>query len=188
MVKNKTGGNKSKKLSNKRVQEQANRDFITKKEEGQVYARIVKYQGGSPPIVDLMCSDGKERVGVVCKKLKRMRMFCNKDDIVLVNLRDYQDKRCDVIWVYDEYGIKRLEKEKEITTVFSGVRTTGETQLSNEDFDSVFAFGQPEWKKELKDKDKKEETKDTTKDPESSSEEETDSEEEEDGKLDISGI
>ena len=188
MVLNKKGGNKSKKLSNKRVQEQANRDFITKKEEGQVYARIVKYQGGSPPIVDLMCSDGKERVGVVCKKLKRMRMFCNKDDIVLVNLRDYQDKRCDVIWVYDEYGVKRLEKEKEITTVLSGVRTTGETKISNDDFDSVFAFGQPEWKKELKDKDKKEETKDTTKDPESSSEEETDSEEEEDGKLDISGI
>jgi translation initiation factor 1A len=174
MPKNKKGGNKAKKGSNKRFAEADNHPFITKDiEGGQEYAKVIKSMGGCPPILSIICSDGKERIGVVSGKLRK-KVFCNKEDIVLVNLRDYQDSKCDIIWKYTDRDVKRLVKEGEITSIFSGIKSSGEQDHGGDNFDDIFQF---DYTEEDKEKQKKKEDS-------SSSEYETDSDED----LDIANI
>jgi len=139
MPKNTRGGNKAKKGSNKKQQAMANMPFIKKDiEGGQEYAKVIKSMGGSPPMLRLECYDSKERIGVITGKLKK-RIFCNKDDIVLVNLRDYQDSKCDIIWKYTLSDIRRLIKENEISNLF-GSSITKMSKNDYDNFDSVFEF------------------------------------------------
>jgi translation initiation factor 1A len=197
MPKNKKGGNKAKKGSNKRFAEAENQPFVTKDPEGgQEYAKVIKSMGGCPPMLNVNCSDDKERIGVITGRLRK-KVFCNKEDIVLVNLRDYQDSKCDIIWKYSDRETKRLVKEGEISSRFAGIRTAGGSDDKYNDFDSIFNF---DYKKDEDDKDDKddkdgdkEEDKDDKKEDKavkkdesssSSSEYETDSDEE----IDIANI
>ena len=198
MPKNKKGGNKAKKGSNKRFAEAENQPFVTKDPEGgQEYAKVIKSMGGCPPMLNVNCSDDKERIGVITGRLRK-KVFCNKEDIVLVNLRDYQDSKCDIIWKYSDRETKRLVKEGEISSRFAGIRTAGGSDDKYNDSDSVFNFdykkdedteGDKEDKKDgdktvVKKEDKA--VKDVKKDESSSSssEYETDSDEE----IDIANI
>ena len=190
MPKNKKGGNKAKKGSNKRFAEAENQPFVTKDPEGgQEYAKVIKSMGGCPSMLNVNCSDDKERIGVITGRLRK-KVFCNKEDIVLVNLRDYQDSKCDIIWKYSDRETKRLVKEGEISSRFAGIRTAGGSDDKYNDFDSIFNF---DYKKDEDDKDDKddkdgdkEEDKSVKKDESSSSssEYETDSDEE----IDIANI
>jgi translation initiation factor 1A len=197
MPKNKKGGNKAKKGSNKRFAEAENQPFVTKDPEGgQEYAKVIKSMGGCPPMLNVNCSDDKERIGVITGRLRK-KVFCNKEDIVLVNLRDYQDSKCDIIWKYSDRETKRLVKEGEISSRFAGIRTAGGSDDKYNDFDSIFNF---DYKKDEDDKDDKDdkdgdkeedksvkkEDKSVKKDESSSSssEYETDSDEE----IDIANI
>ena len=156
MPKNLKGGKKTKKIANKRHGNFENIPFITKdKEGGQEYAKVIKSFGGAPPQLSLECFDKKERMGVITGKLRK-RIFCNKDDIVLVNLRDYQDSKCDIIWKYSDTDIRRLVKEGEITNMFSGVNiSNGINDFNNlYDIDSIFQFDEPESNLSNKDKNK----------------------------------
>ena len=197
MPKNKKGGNKAKKGSNKRFAEAENQPFVTKDPEGgQEYAKVIKSMGGCPPMLNVNCSDDKERIGVITGRLRK-KVFCNKEDIVLVNLRDYQDSKCDIIWKYSDRETKRLVKEGEISSRFAGIRTAGGSDDKYNDFDSIFNF---DYKKDEDDKDDKddkdgdkEEDKSVKKEDKavkkdesssSSSEYETDSDEE----IDIANI
>jgi len=155
MPKNKKGGNKAKKGSNKRFAEAENQPFVTADPEGgQDYAKVIKSMGGCPPMLNVNCSDGKERIGVVTGRLRK-KVFCNKEDIVLVNLRDYQDSKCDIIWKYSDRETKRLVKEGEITSRFAGIRTAGGSDDKYNDFDSVFNF---DYKKDEEEGDKEGDT------------------------------
>ena len=184
MPRNLKGGNKSKKGSNKKMNDAQRRPYITKEPEGQVYARIIKSQGGSPPKLTLVCSDTKERLGILTGKMKRT--WCNKDDIVLVNLRDYQDARCDIIWKYDDKDVRRLIKESEISVVFGGISNSNiseyDMNIVNEDFDFEY---KPEEGEEGEGTDPKKEKKKESS-SESSSESETESES--DSEFDIDKI
>ena len=137
MTKNYKGGKKTKKIAKKRQAEAENIPFITKDiNGGQEYAKVIKSFGGAPPMLNLECYDKKERLGVITGKLRK-KIFCNKDDIVLVNLRDYQDSKCDVIWKYSEKDIKQLIKENEINGTFVGIQSSNDIYNN---FDSVFEF------------------------------------------------
>ena len=156
MGKNIKGGKKSKKFASKREAEYNKRPFLTIEPEGQVYAKVIKKQGGSPPIVELLCSDKETRVGVCCKKLKRMKMWADKDCIVLVNLRDYQPKRCDVIWVYNDDEIAKLIYQNEISTALTGTKTTEFSSNMMDEVDATFEFNYTEDTEEKPKKPKKE--------------------------------
>jgi translation initiation factor 1A len=183
MPRNLRGGNKAKKGSNKKGGSELERSpYVTiDPGGGQAYAKVIKSYGGAPPMLGVMCSDGKERMGVVSGKLRK-KVYCNKEDLVLVNLRDYQDAKCDIVWKYERKDISRLVKENEITSLFAGVGTINEndSKYSMNDVDDVFTFDTPQDKE--KDTDKKTDKKEES--GSSSSEYETDSEEE----VDIANI
>ena len=178
MPRNLKGGNKSKKGSNKKMNAAQRMPFITKEPEGQVYARIIKSQGGSPPKLTVVCSDSKERLGILTGKMKRT--WCNKDDIVLVNLRDYQDARCDIIWKYDDKDVRRLIKEGEISVVFGGISNSNiseyDMNIVNEAFDFEYKPEEGEEEEGAIPKKNKESSSESSSESETESETESESE------------
>jgi len=82
------------------------------KSEGQEYAKVTTLLGNRR--VTLACMDGKKRLGRIRGNMKKKRIFINKDDYVLVGLRDFQDEKADVLDKYTPQEVKRLIKVGEI--------------------------------------------------------------------------
>lgn len=105
---------------------------IVRKEEGQEYAFISKVLGGRRFTAE--CFDGKTRIAIV--RSKRLRI--DQDNIVLVGLREFDDKIVDIIWKYSTLEVKILEKESEIPSGTSGKMKTN-TEVDDDD-DMPFEF------------------------------------------------
>ena len=74
------------------------RDLITKEnDEDLEYARAEKMLGNARIL--LKCFDGVVRVGRIRGKMKR-KVWIGVGDLVLVSLRPYENKKCDVILKY----------------------------------------------------------------------------------------
>ena len=86
------------------------------KENGQEYAQITSCKGNCRFDVKC-CSDGKERIAILCGKMRKRR-FVNMRDIVLVSLRDFQDNKCDIIDTYDDNQVRKLKEMREIPEEF----------------------------------------------------------------------
>ncbi len=82
------------------------------KSEGQEYAKVTTLLGNRRVTLD--CMDGKKRLGRIRGNMKKKRIFINKDDYVLVSLRDFQDEKADVLDKYTPQELKRLIKVGEI--------------------------------------------------------------------------
>jgi len=82
------------------------------KSEGQEYAKVTTLLGNRRVTLD--CMDGKKRLGRIRGNMKKKRIFINKDDYVLVGLRDFQDEKADVLDKYTPQELKRLIKVGEI--------------------------------------------------------------------------
>ncbi len=102
---NKKGGKKHKR--GKKDYNEAN--TLRLKEDGQEYAQITACKGNCR--FDVICFDGKQRMATVCGTMRK-RKFVNMNDVVLVSLRDFQDNKCDIIDIYDEYGFRKLKEKK----------------------------------------------------------------------------
>tara|TARA_B110001469_G_C9503624_1_gene251352 strand:- start:235 stop:708 length:474 start_codon:yes stop_codon:yes gene_type:complete len=94
MVKNKKGGKKCKKT--KALREDATLNYKT---EGQEYGHVLKLLGNCR--LEAYCFDGKKRICTIRGKMRK-RIFINKDDIIIVSLREFQDEKGDVIDKYSE--------------------------------------------------------------------------------------
>ena len=81
------------------------------KEEGQEYAQIKACKGNCR--FDVKCFDGKERMAILCGKMRK-RVFVNAKDIVLVSIRDFQDDKCDIIDLYDDTHVQQLKNGNHI--------------------------------------------------------------------------
>jgi translation initiation factor 1A len=82
------------------------------KSEGQEYAKVTTLLGNRRVTLD--CMDGKKRLGRIRGNMKKKRIFINKDDYVLVGLRDFQDEKADVLDKYTLQEVKKLIKVGEI--------------------------------------------------------------------------
>ena len=82
------------------------------KSEGQEYAKVTTLLGNRRVTLD--CMDGKKRLGRIRGNMKKKRIFINKDDYVLVGLRDFQDEKADVLDKYIPLEVKKLIKAGEI--------------------------------------------------------------------------
>ena len=82
------------------------------KSEGQEYAKVTTLLGNRR--VTLACMDGKQRLGRIRGNMKKKRIFINKNDYVLVGLRDFQDDKADVLDKYTQQEVNRLIKLGEI--------------------------------------------------------------------------
>ena len=62
------------------------------------------------------CSDNIERLLILRGKLRkgRNKKWVNRESVVLVSLREYQDEKADIIHIYTEYEIKKLHALDEL--------------------------------------------------------------------------
>ena len=117
------GGKKHKINKNQNIQPKN----LRLKEEGQEYAQIKKCKGNCR--FDVICFDGKERMAIMCGKMRKRR-FVKAKDIVLVSLREWQDSVCDIIDNYDENLTRKL-KEKGL--VPKSINIDVDNQYSSDD-------------------------------------------------------
>lgn len=105
MVKNKTGGNKAKGMSNKKTNFKPKTLFAT--EEGMLYCKILKKVGGTH--MQVQCSNGKIMTAKI-RGTMRKRKWINIGDIVLVSVRDFETNQdnCDILYCYDYDEAKSL--------------------------------------------------------------------------------
>jgi len=102
-----------------------NRTFDNKKqlikkdpEDLQEYGQVINAKGNGR--FELKCCDGgKERLGIVCGKMRK-RVWVNRGDLVLIckweDMSD--DSKCSIIHKYSEDEARRLHKEGELPENF----------------------------------------------------------------------
>eukprot|EP00028_Trichosphaerium_sp_Am-I-7-wt_P011301 CAMPEP_0168524026 /NCGR_PEP_ID=MMETSP0405-20121227/10382_1 /TAXON_ID=498012 /ORGANISM="Trichosphaerium sp, Strain Am-I-7 wt" /LENGTH=211 /DNA_ID=CAMNT_0008546109 /DNA_START=81 /DNA_END=716 /DNA_ORIENTATION=- len=85
------------------------------KEAGQEYGKVLKFFGNGR--LEVHCFDGKNRMchirGSMKKRVNRFKRI-NLGDIVLVQLRDYQDAKADVVMKYMPDQVRILQKRGEL--------------------------------------------------------------------------
>jgi initiation factor 1A len=91
MVKNTTGGNKTKKLK----RNFGKYDALEKIEPGQMFAKIIHNNGGS---FSVLCSDGISRLGKLTGEMKKGPRL-SEGSYVVISLREFESdqKHCDII-------------------------------------------------------------------------------------------
>jgi translation initiation factor 1A len=109
---NQKGGKKHKRGKKEGYESKA----LRLKEDGQEYAQITACKGNCR--FDVKCFDGKDRIAIVCGKMRK-RVFVNMKDIVLVSIRDFQDDKCDIIDLYDDIHVHQLKSGNHIPDFIS---------------------------------------------------------------------
>ena len=153
----KKGGNKHKKAK-KVVDDCQERELVFKNEpEFQEYAQVVKALGNKR--FDVHFFDGKNRLAHARGNLKKKKVFVKVGDVILVSLREFEDAKCDILYVYNPKEIKRLKNVGEIpNTVVEDISV----QPEENDIGVDFGYEDKETEEELKtqeDMKKKEEFK-----------------------------
>lgn len=129
---------KSKKNSSKR-EVSSKRDLLLCEDvEGTAYGQVVRAQGDRNFTVRFL--DGKERLCHVRKSQKRN--FVNVEAIVLVGMRDYQDEKGDIIYVYSYEEATKLKHMGEITFNLASVAIadSDDDQGDEKEEDVAFEF------------------------------------------------
>jgi len=111
MPKNKGKGGKGKRKGKRNKGGESEKAELRFKEFGEEYAQLRKVLGNCR--VECYCFDSKVRLCHVRGKFKK-RVWINKDDFVLVGLRDYQDDKADVIHKYTTEEARLLRSWGEI--------------------------------------------------------------------------
>lgn len=132
MPKNKIGGSGAKKAAAKNSQQAARQ--IPFKEELQDYG-IVQNLLGNGRLKVLCLTDKVERLGTIRGNMYK-KVWINKDDIILVSLREYQDDKCDVIFKYNPDEVKVLKKNGQIPKDLETVKEENEDELVEFGMDS----------------------------------------------------
>lgn len=111
MPKNKGKGGKGKRKGKRAKGGEAEKRELRYKVFGEEYAQVRKVLGNCR--VEVFSFDGKTRLAHVRGKFKK-RVWINKDDFVLIGLRDYQDDKADIIHKYTMDEARLLARWGEI--------------------------------------------------------------------------
>eukprot|EP01103_Thecamoeba_quadrilineata_P020984 TRINITY_DN9311_c0_g1_i1.p1 TRINITY_DN9311_c0_g1~~TRINITY_DN9311_c0_g1_i1.p1 ORF type:complete len:163 (+),score=55.31 TRINITY_DN9311_c0_g1_i1:104-592(+) len=110
MPKNKGKGGKSKRKGKNKNDDGDKRELLFK-EDGQEYAQVTRILGNCR--VEAICFDGNTRQCHVRGKFRK-KVWINKDDIILIGLRDYQDGKADIIHKYSADEARNLKTYGEL--------------------------------------------------------------------------
>ena len=99
-------------MAKKKSDELSSVKEVPKPAEGEVICVVKKLLGAEH--VQVLCLDGKERLGRIPGKLRK-KMWVKEGDVVLVAPWDFQPNKCDIIYKYSEGELKKLEQEKIIS-------------------------------------------------------------------------
>ena len=84
---------------------------LAQKVEGQDYAQVTRMLGNGH--LHAMCSDSKERMCVIPGSMRK-KQWVGQGDIILINLRDYQDDKADIVLRYTPSEVRSLKKLGEL--------------------------------------------------------------------------
>lgn len=115
-AKKKKGGNKKRRGKNK--QESNKRELIFA-DDGQTYAHIIRVLGNGR--FESACTDGVKRMLHV-RGAMRKRVWINKDDLVLVGIRDFQPYKGDIIHKYTAEEARALVRNNNVPEAFMKMR------------------------------------------------------------------
>ena len=108
------------------------RNLIEADLDNQVYGTIEKALGSR--FFEVNCLDNKKRR---CK-VRKKRMKVKVSDTVIISLREFDENNADIIYKYEDYEVRVLQKKGIIPENVS-VNMNGEIGIDNED-DVVFDF------------------------------------------------
>lgn len=103
------GGNKRRKGKNENSND-IKRQLIFKEDE-QEYGQVIKTLGNSR--LEVYCFDGVKRLCTIRGSMRK-KIWINRDDIILISLRDFQHDRGDVIHKYNADEARTLKSYGEI--------------------------------------------------------------------------
>jgi len=107
MVKNTNGGKRAKRGKRSSMMTNNRRDLILK-DDTQEYGLVEKMLGDMRCTV--LCSDSTVKLCHIPGKFKR-RVWINPGDIVLVSLREFEDKKADIIYKYNSEEAELLQTQ-----------------------------------------------------------------------------
>ncbi|CDW60214.1 eIF-1a domain containing protein [Trichuris trichiura] len=129
MPKNKGKGGKNRRRG--KNENDAEKRELVFKEDGQEYAQVIKMLGNNR--LQAFCFDGVMRICHIRGKMRK-KVWINAGDIVLIGLRDFQDKKADVILKYNSEEARNLKTYGELPETARINEGTGE----DEDFGIEF--------------------------------------------------
>ena len=109
MVKNKAGGNRHKKQARKNLNAPISTKIRMVKEEGEIYAKVLKTFGGG--MADVLCNDGVIRLLIIRRKFKGRNKRDNtmkEGDLLLVGRRLWEvvaektKQKVDLLYVHPD--------------------------------------------------------------------------------------
>ena len=134
-------GDKSKKNgSSREIKEKVKGPLLLSKDvEGTVYGQVTKTLGDCN--FRVFCFDSTERMchlrGALAKNKSKQNRI-ETDTVVLVGLRDFQDQKGDIIYVYSKEQVAELKAMKEIPSKITTSDNSYEMDQDNEDSGFVF--------------------------------------------------
>ena len=105
----KKGGKKGKK-GKKIVTNEIERQLVFK-DVDQEYAQTTKLLGNCR--CSVICVDGTEKLAHIRGSMRK-KQWIKVGDIVLVSLREYEEKKCDIIYLYNLKEARRLKNMGEL--------------------------------------------------------------------------
>ena len=111
-----TNKNKKNKKNKKNVPEPTENIRVTLpyKPKGEMFAVAETFQGGSR--LQLICEDGKRRMGRIPGKLRR-RMWVRENDLLIVVPWSFQDSKADVKFRYTPTQTSNLKRKGKIPEI-----------------------------------------------------------------------
>ncbi len=100
------------------------------KEDGQEYAKVTKMLGNGR--VSAICNDGKTRLCIIPGRFRKKKIWINADDVILLNIRDYQDNKADIIHRYTSNEAKKLLTIKELDRIIFAPGEDGGIEFESE--------------------------------------------------------
>jgi len=114
MPRNFRGGNKTKRRKNP-GKIQNNKSLRIKANDSlELYGKVIKRLGGNPPILSVLCEDGKERRCVVRGKFVK-KVWMNPDDYILITCNTESGDSGEVSCKYNTSDVLRLEQLGELS-------------------------------------------------------------------------
>ena len=130
MAKGNTGGGKKYKSTKKRFGP-TNKNTVLKV-EGQSYAKITDALGSGR--FRCVLGNGSKVLGILSGNMKKRRIWVNRDDLVLVGMRDFEMDKVDIISKYerDEYTyLKNIEHCLEM--LIGNTKDENDTDFNHDD-------------------------------------------------------
>ncbi len=113
----KKGGKRTKRGKKAPATVESNR-YTPFAENDQMYALVTKMLGNRR--LTAKCIDGKERLVHIPGKLKGRRNWISVGMVLLLNIREYQDDKSDVIYIYNARDTKRLRRLNQLGDLLDG--------------------------------------------------------------------